>query len=91
MAENQFAVRVPEVHSVSLTIPPVFASGALVAAHPFAVAVRSEPVFPDIDEVVLVDIALTVVGTDAGTGGDASVSENRPYADSGLTIEEMTA
>ncbi len=56
------------MHSVALTVAEPLAGGAVVLFHPAAVAVGTEAVFPNVDEIVLVDVALMVVAADAGTG-----------------------
>ena len=67
MAEQQFTFLVTQVHTVSPAIAEVLARGAFACPHPFTVAVRVETVFPYVHKVVLVDVALMIVGTDAGT------------------------
>ena len=68
VTEEEFAFTIAQMHAVSLTIAEEVAVGTGTCAHPFAVAIGLEAVFPHIHEVVLVDVALVVVATDAGTG-----------------------
>lgn len=91
MAEQQFAVAVAQVHAIALTVAEVLAVGTLAATHPFTVAVGGIAVLPDIHEVVLVDVALMVVGTDAGTGGNGAVGHHGTNGDTGLTGEQPVA
>ena len=44
--------------------------------HPGAVAERLETVFPHIEEIVLVDIALYITTVDVGTGRDGAINQN---------------
>ena len=91
MAEEQATVTVAKMHTIAPTITEILAVGTFVLAHPFAVAVGLEAIFPNFHEIVLIDVALMIVGTDAGAGGDAAINEHRPYAHTGLTGEEMVA
>lgn len=79
------------MHSVALTVAEPLAGGAVVLFHPAAVAVGTEAVFPNVDEIVLVDVALMVVATDAGTGGDGSIGKNRSDSETCLTHIEVVA
>ena len=45
-------------------------------------------VFPYFHEVVLIDIALIIVGTDTGTSSNRAISHHRTYRDTSLTREE---
>ena len=45
-------------------------------------------VLPHVHKVILIDIALIVVGSDAGTGCDGTVGHHGTHADSSLTGEE---
>ena len=91
MAEHQLALAVAEVHAAAPAEAEVLALCALVLLHPLAVAVGSEALLPDIHEVILVNIALVIVGTDAGAGRDGAVGEDGAYADTRLAEEEMVA
>ena len=91
MAEEKFAVGVAEVHAVAFAVFPDFAGGALVFMHPRAVPEGLEACVPDFHEVILVDIALMVIGPDAGAGGDAAVGKDGAYCDACRTDIEMAA
>ena len=79
------SVAIAQVHAVALTVAPVAAVGTVVLLHPLAIAIRMVAVFPDVHEVILVDIPLMVVGADAGTGADCAVGHHRAYGDACLT------
>ena len=66
MAYQQFAFPVAQVHAVAPAIAEIVARGTFACAHPFAVAVGKEAVFPYVHELVLIDVALVIIGADAG-------------------------
>ena len=68
MTKQEFAVRVTQVHAAAQAVFEILARGACSGAHPFPVAVGLEAPLPDIHQVVPVDVALVVVGADAGAG-----------------------
>ena len=76
VAEQQISVVVSEVHAAAFAVAPVLAVFAEVGFHPVVVAVWQEALFPDLHEVVCVDVALLVVVADACAGADASVDED---------------
>ena len=76
---DKSAVAIAEVHAAAFAITVHIAVGTLVAVHPFAVAVNLKAVFPHIHEIVFINIALMIVGADAGTSRDIAVDEHRPY------------
>ena len=88
MAEQQFPVAVAQMHAVTLTVAEIAARGAIVLLHPLTVAILLVTVLPHVHKVILIDIALIVVGSDAGTGCDGTVGHHGTYADSSLTGEE---
>ena len=49
---------------------------ALAGFHPCAVAEGLKTVFPNVEEVVLIDVALRKTAVDVGTGADRSVHQN---------------
>ena len=91
MAEQQLAFLVAQVHAVSSAVAKVLARGALACPHPFTVAVGVETVFPYVHKVVLVDVALMIVGTDAGARRNRPVYQYRADGDARLAIEQMVA
>ena len=68
MAGKQLAVAISQMHSVTMTIAEILAVCTFVAAHPIAIAIRKESLFPHIHKIIGVDIALMIIGSDAGTG-----------------------
>ena len=89
MTEHQLAVRVTEVHSVALAPFPVLAVGAVVFPHPIPVTVGLEAMLPDIHKIILVDVALVIVRTDARAGGDRTVNQHGTDSNTGLAGIEM--
>ena len=67
-AHDEIALIITKMHTAALTVSEVFTLGTLTLPHPFTVTVRLETVLPDVHEIILIDIALMIVGTDAGTG-----------------------
>lgn len=67
-AHDEIALIITKMHTAALAVSEVSALGTLALPHPFTVAVGLETVLPDVHEIILVDIALMIVGTDAGTG-----------------------
>ena len=77
MAENQLAISVTKMHSVSTAISPVSARCAFSGFHPAVVTVDAIAVVPNIHEIIaLVDIALAVIGPYAGAGGNGAVGHH---------------
>ena len=76
MAKQEFAVAIAQMHAVASTVAEVLTLGAFVLLHPFAVAIGVIAVFPDFHEVVFVDVALIIVGADAGTGSNRAVGHD---------------
>ena len=91
MAEEKFAVGVPQVHAVAFAVFPDIAGGAFVFMHPGAVPEELEAGVPDLHEIIRVDIALMVICPDAGAGGDAAVGEYGTDRDAGRADVEMAA
>ncbi len=67
MAQQQPIVVVPQVHTVAPTPLPHPALGTLPLSSPVAVAELAETVGPHVPEVIAVDVALVVGGTNART------------------------
>ena len=78
MAEEQLAVVVAQMHATAATVAEIATVGTLVAPHPLAIAIGLETAFPNLHEIVVVDVALMIVGTQTGTGTDGSVAHDRP-------------
>ncbi len=67
VAEHEGAVFAAEVHAVTLTEREGLAGFAgFLFAHPGAVAIGLEAVFPDLPERVAIDISLVVLATNGG-------------------------
>lgn len=91
MAYHKLAFVVAQVEAVAVAVAEETARGAVVGAFPFIGAVGLVAVLPDIPELVLVDVALMVAGTDASTGGNGAVGHDRAHGDSSLTEEGEVA
>ena len=65
IAGQYLPILATQMHGAALAVTPDFAVGALILLHPFAVAVQFETVFPQIPEVVGMDVALVVVTANA--------------------------
>ena len=91
MAEQQFALIVPEVHATSFAVAPVFAAFAIVRFHPFVIAMRLETMLPDIHEVVFVDASLPIIRPDARASTDASIDQDGSHRDACHAAEHPVA
>ena len=67
---NPLSIPGMKMHCSTETILEHFAIGTLTSLHPLAVAERLETVFPDIEKVVLIDIALSKAAIDIRTSGN---------------------
>ena len=54
------------MHAPTLAVAEHLAVATLALFHPLAVAIRFEAILPHIPEILLVDVALVVLATDAG-------------------------
>ena len=91
MANQKFAFFVVEMHAVAAAVAEHLAVGADALAGPAAVAVHFETIVPDRPEIVFVDVALVEFRTDARTGGDGTVGQDRGHRDTGLAVIERIA
>lgn len=88
---DEIALGVPQMHAVPFAVLPVAAGTAHILPHPAAVPVGLETVVPDLHEIVFVNIALDVVGADAGAGGNRAVGKDRTDGDAGVAFEKIVA
>ena len=91
MAEEEVTVAVVQVHTVALAVAEEGTVGTHTFFHPATIAEGLEAVLPHVHEVVAVDIALMVVGTDAGAGGYRAVRQNGGDTDAGVAGVEAIA
>ena len=91
MAEEEVTVAVMQVHAVTLAIAEKGTVGTHTFFHPVTIAEELETVLPHIHEFIVVDVALMVVGTDAGTGGYRAVRQNGGDTDAGVAGVEAIA
>ena len=87
MAEHERSVLPTEVHAISFAEGPGFAVFAgLELAHPRAVTVGLEAVFPNGPEGVAVDVSLIVFSADGGAGRDGTVDKDGSDGDTCGTL-----
>ena len=79
MAEDEGAVFVAKVHSVSEAVAEPFAVGTFSCAHPLSVAVRLEAILPDIHKVILMDVPLMVIGPYARARRNGAIGQDCPH------------
>lgn len=79
------------MHAVAFAEFPYFAVGAFIFSHPFTITIWFEFVFPNIPEIVFVDIALMEIATDAGARRYATVAKHRCNRQSCLASVVMVA
>lgn len=91
VAEEEVTVAVVQVHTVALAVAEKGTVGTHTFFHPATISEGLEAVLPHIHEVILVDVALVVVGTNAGTGGDRAVRQNGGDTDAGVAGIEAIA
>ena len=75
---NQNPLRVfrMQVHCPTEAVLKHLAISALARFHPSAVAERVETVFPNVKEIVLVDVALHKATVNVGTSGNGTVNQD---------------
>ena len=61
MACEQAALIITQVHAVTTTVAPHLAFATFILLHPLAIAIKSEPMFPNVHEVILIDVSLHIV------------------------------
>ena len=82
LADLKRAFIVTEVHAVAQTVSPHLASLAGSRLHPLAVSVQFITMLPNLPEMVVIDVALVVVATDAEAARDGTVGEDGSDVDS---------
>ncbi len=97
--KNAFRILAMQVHGATKAVFIDLAIGALPCLHPGAVTEGLETVFPNVKEVILIDVALSKTPVNVGAGGngadgDAGTAKIEPVtylafvrADVGLTTE----
>ena len=75
-AHDEPSLIITQVHTTAQAIAEVAALGALILAHPLSVAIRGKTMLPHFHKIILVDVALMIIGTDAGTGRDGAIHQN---------------
>ena len=89
-ADHEAVVGTTLVHASTLAILPELAIGTwFQLAHPRTVAKHLEPLLPHLPEIVTIDVALMIVGTDTGTRRDGAIDEHRGHRDARIAMIEM--
>ena len=70
-----------EMHGAAKAVLVYLAVGARALFHPFTVAERLETVFPDIKEIILVDVTLHIATVNVGAGGNRAVNQDGSNGD----------
>ena len=92
MAVGQlFRFLVTEVQAGAFAVAPVLAGLAVADFCPAAVPHHLVTVLPHVPDVVLVDVSLDIVPTQAGAGRNAPVAEHRRHVHTGPTEERVIA
>ena len=89
--QNPILVLGAKVHRAAEAVLKHLAICTLARLHPFTVAEGLETVFPNVEEVVLVNVALHETTVDVGTGGDGTVNEDGANGDAGAAKIEPVA
>ena len=80
-----------EMHRPAKTVLKHLAFSALPCLHPLAVAEGLETVFPDIQKIILVNVALNITAVYVGTSGNGAVNQNGADGDAGAAEIEPVA
>ena len=92
VTEHQFAVFAAEVHASTFAVAEEFAVVARCEfAHPLAVAVGLKAIFPNVPEIVVVDITLIVFATHTGACRDATIYKDAGYTHACGAVEKVVA
>ena len=92
MAVSQFLrLFVPKVQTGAFAVAPVLAGLAIADLCPAAVPHHLVTVLPHVPDVILVDVPLNVIPTQAGAGRNASVAKHRRHVHTGPTEERVIA
>ena len=82
---------IAEVKASALAVAPVSATGAVAFPGPSAVAHDLEAIFPDIEEIVLVNVSLDVIPAERRAGGNGAVRENGANVDTRAAEKRIAA
>ena len=72
-----FGLLVSEMEAGAFAVAPVFAGLAFTGLSPVAVAHDLVAVLPNVPDIILVDVSLDIVATEARACRDAPVAKNR--------------
>ena len=91
VTSHQPTVFVVQMHAIPFAIPEHGTVGTDSLASPFPMTKHFETMVPDFHEIILVDIPLVVIGSDAGTTGYGSVDANGSDRYAGMAAEKIIA
>ena len=89
MTKIQLSIGIPKMHPVSPAIAEILAIGTIAFPHPFPIPIRLITAFPHLHEIVLIDVSLVEIRTDAGTSRNGTVYQYGTYRYPCLTCKEM--
>ena len=69
------------METITQTVAPHLAVGALVGLHPTTVAVHLKLLLPYLPKAILVNVALVIVAADAETSRDGAIGQHRGDVD----------
>lgn len=82
---------IAEVEASAFAVTPIPATGAVAFPGPSAVAHDLEALFPNIEEIVLVNVSLDVIPAERRTGGNGTVRENGADVDTRTAEKRIAA
>ena len=89
--ENVIRIASMQVHCPAEAVLKHLAISALTRFHPSTVTERLETVFPNVKEIVLVDVALYIAAVDVRTSGNGTINEDGANGDArAAEIEPVT-
>jgi hypothetical protein len=89
--KNVFRILPAQMHGTTKTILEDFTILTDASAHPIAISEYLETVFPNVEEVIPIDVALGKTPVDVRAGGDAAVNEDGSDGDTGTAKIEPVA
>ena len=91
MAKQQIAFAVVQMHAIALAIAEEGTIGTQAFFHPVSVAIGLETMFPHFHKIVPVNIALVIIGTNAGAGRNRAIRQNRRHTDARTALVKAVA
>lgn len=82
---------IAKVEASALAVAPIFATSTVIFSRPSAVAHNLEAIFPDIEEIVLVNVSLDVIPAERRASGNGAVRENGADVDTRAAEKRIAA